>query len=106
MTNYLSHLNDLPTVEERYGDDQFRTSLQSIRSQLMSTVNDAAKEFVKPEVSVHKEGGCYHIVIQEGAPSQEPCDYCGRGKYTGLPGNACENCMNTGLKYPERGLNP
>lgn len=23
------------------------------------------------------------------------CPYCD-GKYTGLPGNACENCMNTG----------
>jgi hypothetical protein len=35
-------------------------------------------------------------------PDPEPCDYCGDGKHTGLPGNACENCMNTGLKYPER----
>jgi hypothetical protein len=31
-----------------------------------------------------------------------PCPYCGPGIRTGLPGNACENCMNTGLKYPER----
>lgn len=33
----------------------------------------------------------------------EPCTYCGDGKYTGLPGNACENCMNTGylLRSPE-----
>lgn len=31
----------------------------------------------------------------------EPCEYCGDGKLTGLPGNACENCNNTGLKYPE-----
>lgn len=31
----------------------------------------------------------------------EPCEYCGDGKRTGLPGNACENCMNTGLKYPK-----
>lgn len=30
----------------------------------------------------------------------EPCPYCSGGKRTGLPGNACENCMNTGLKYP------
>ncbi len=27
-----------------------------------------------------------------------PCSYCGPGKITGLPGNACENCMNTGLE--------
>lgn len=31
---------------------------------------------------------------------REPCEYCGPGKSTGLPGNACENCMNTGLKNP------
>lgn len=31
----------------------------------------------------------------------EPCPYCPDGSRTGLPGNACENCMNTGLKYPE-----
>jgi NAD-dependent dihydropyrimidine dehydrogenase PreA subunit len=30
----------------------------------------------------------------------ELCEYCNDGKRTGLPGNACENCMNTGLKYP------
>jgi hypothetical protein len=28
------------------------------------------------------------------------CEYCGDGKHTGLPGNACENCINTGYKYP------
>ena len=26
-----------------------------------------------------------------------PCAYCQDGQYTSLPGNACENCMNTGL---------
>lgn len=36
--------------------------------------------------------GCYR--------KSEPCEYCGPGKSTGLPGNACENCMNTGLKNP------
>lgn len=30
----------------------------------------------------------------------DSCECCGDGKRTGLPGNACENCMNTGLKYP------
>lgn len=34
----------------------------------------------------------------------EPCPYCLPGTSTGLPGNACENCMNTGLKYPERAI--
>lgn len=29
------------------------------------------------------------------------CDCCDAGKRTGLASNACENCMNTGLKYPE-----
>lgn len=32
-------------------------------------------------------------------PLDEPCENCGPGIYTGLPGNACENCLNTGLKY-------
>jgi hypothetical protein len=32
----------------------------------------------------------------------EPCPYCGHGQFTGLPGNACENCMNTGLAHPEQ----
>jgi hypothetical protein len=31
-----------------------------------------------------------------------PCDYCGNGKRTGLPSNACENYMNSGLCYPEK----
>jgi hypothetical protein len=39
---------------------------------------------------------------QVSPPAPERCEYCGDGKYTGLPGNACENCMNTGLKYPEK----
>lgn len=30
------------------------------------------------------------------------CGYCGEGRYTGLPSNACENCMNTGYAYPNR----
>jgi Lar family restriction alleviation protein len=34
------------------------------------------------------------------SPDREPCEYCRNGKRTGLPGNACENCMNTGLKNP------
>lgn len=29
------------------------------------------------------------------------CQYCGGGKRTGLPGNSCENCMDTGLNHPE-----
>lgn len=33
----------------------------------------------------------------------EPCPYCA-GNFTGLPGNACENCMNTGLAHPEQSL--
>ena len=36
------------------------------------------------------------------APLCAPCEYCGPGIYTGLPGNACENCMNTGLSSKAR----
>ncbi len=30
----------------------------------------------------------------------EACSYCLPGMRTGLPGNSCENCMNTGLAEP------
>ena len=30
---------------------------------------------------------------------ERPCRYCGPGILTGLPGNACENCMNTGVEH-------
>lgn len=33
--------------------------------------------------------------------AKEPCRYCLPGMRTGLPSNACENCMNTGLAHPE-----
>lgn len=34
--------------------------------------------------------------------ADKPCPYC-TGVLTGLPGNACENCMNTGLSNPTKG---
>ena len=39
---------------------------------------------------------CVVIFVDE----PEKCEYCGDGKLTGLPGDACENCMNTGLRWP------
>lgn len=38
--------------------------------------------------------------LMQGCLKDEPCEYCSDGKRTGLPGNACENCMGTGLKNP------
>jgi hypothetical protein len=35
-----------------------------------------------------------------GRGCKEPCPYC-TGVQTSLPGNACENCINTGLAHPE-----
>lgn len=45
--------------------------------------------------------GTPHVCIDrvESEP-REACHYCGPGKYTGLPGGACENCMNTGYANP------
>ncbi len=48
---------------------------------------------------------CGPFAIPEYVPEEieierELCEYCGPCKSTGLPGNACENCMNTGLKNP------
>lgn len=40
------------------------------------------------------------LATQPAAGEPEPCEYCGPRKHTGLPGGACESCMNTGLKYP------
>lgn len=33
-----------------------------------------------------------------------PCHSCSGEARTGLPGNACESCMNTGMKYPRTAL--
>lgn len=41
----------------------------------------------------------YRKMVEAGA-LRPNCEYCGPGVSTGLPGNACENCMNTGLKNP------
>lgn len=38
--------------------------------------------------------------------ARDPCDYCRHGSYSGLPGGACENCMNTGLKCPQLDIDP
>lgn len=32
--------------------------------------------------------------------NEEPCEYCKPGMISGMSAYACENCMNTGLKYP------
>lgn len=37
--------------------------------------------------------------VAAGYPGLPPCRYCQNGQYTGLPGNACENCMNTGVEH-------
>ncbi|MGX9443917.1 hypothetical protein ACWX0K_15245 [Nitrobacteraceae bacterium UC4446_H13] len=68
---------------------------------------------VTAEMVVAKEigAGCGQAVItpwqtpapcggQIGSEWREPCHYCGNGKRTGLPSNACENCMNTGYAHP------
>lgn len=41
-----------------------------------------------------------YLVLFVDDPDQKSCRYCSNGMRTGLPGNACENCMNTGLEYP------
>lgn len=32
--------------------------------------------------------------------NEEPCEYCKPGMISGMQAYSCENCMNTGLKYP------
>jgi len=61
-----NHLEDLPTVEEMYGDEQYRNNLQTIRSKLMHAVSDAAKRFKNPQVAVIERPDGYDITIREG----------------------------------------
>lgn len=78
-------------------------------------VNPAAEPFavMRVDTTVRKGGGVEGEVASVHWQKEEaenraaelteeylngPCPYCG---FTGLPGNACENCMNTGLAHPE-----
>ena len=38
------------------------------------------------------------VALIDALEALKPCQYCQHGQITGLPGNACENCMNTGLE--------
>lgn len=70
--------------------------------------------FVQPVLTVRCRGGAvdedyvpppgWRLVrhsdwVAAGYPGLPPCRYCQNGQYTGLPGNACENCMNTGVEH-------
>lgn len=57
-----------------------------------------------PEATAFRRAWCSYRAELEAETLMDlsPCEYCGDGKRTGLPGNACENCMNRGLKNPER----
>lgn len=52
-------------------------------------------------VAVYKEWKRVSITRSTATSAPVACEYCGPGVRTGLPGNACENCMNTGLKNPQ-----
>lgn len=54
---------------------------------------------VSTVVSLHMDKDEAQLIVDEF--NEAPCEYCGPGMIGGLPGNACENCMNTGLKYPK-----
>jgi hypothetical protein len=45
-------------------------------------------------------GGITDEQVKEVRIDRDRCPYCVDGVRTGLPGNACENCMNTGLRNP------
>lgn len=49
----------------------------------------------RPGCDIRSIGAC----VFDPATGQvvQPCQYCRDGRYTGLPGNTCENCMNTGV---------
>lgn len=66
MKDDLSHFNDLPSVEEVYGDEQSRNNLQSLRSQLSPALSRASKHFKKPVVRGSWENGEMRLIISEG----------------------------------------
>jgi len=59
------------------------------------------KIIIKFDLKPGEEKLSFNQLMQLYPCPDEPCEYCGDGKFTGLPSNACENCMNTGLKYPK-----
>lgn len=86
---------------------------QTIWYALAELTNPAAEPFavISADTSIRQGGGVEGTIVSlhwDRGEAQRivdqfnraPCEYCGDGKRTGLPGNACENCMNTGLKYP------
>jgi hypothetical protein len=71
---------------------------------LMQSGGKLYPHFIGSERTVHAlmadTGAVWKLSESATPPKPEPCEYCLPGMITGLPGNACENCMNTGLKYP------
>lgn len=49
----------------------------------------------RPGCEIRSIGACVFDPVS--GDVSVPCQYCQDGQYTGLPGNACENCMNTGM---------
>lgn len=62
--------------------------------QISNTLRDAIRQATKLETIE------WLAAIAERYGFKRPCQYCQNGQRTGLPGNACENCMNTGFQQP------
>lgn len=63
----------------------------------MEIIGDLALDFTDEGWNIYHvpTGACFDMAVP---PIH--CEYCGEGKSTGLPNNACENCMNTGVRKP------
>jgi hypothetical protein len=91
---------------------RLREALDRIPQQLFWIIGKGRLRAEEPLYGVQIKDGCETIAEGEHDDlisaisvacdelAKSPCPYC-TDKYTGLPGNACENCMNTGSAWPE-----
>jgi hypothetical protein len=77
-------------------------AMQLLRAEMNNPLNGAPARSVAHGVfgALKKRNDAFDAELAATKAVAEPCDYCGPGKRTGLPSNACENCLNTGLKNP------
>jgi hypothetical protein len=78
-------------------EERMRAALEDERKAIAAKAREWARHYPP-----HSDGRNTFVLLAEWIDSRAACEYCGPGVYTGLPGNACENCMNTGDRDPEK----
>ncbi len=85
--------------------DEILTHFSSLKAAPADPVDGVGEAQIAEAVErVLIDGGAdqpYSVIAERvAAELYDECRYCGPGVRTGLPGNACENCMGTGLNNP------